>query len=335
MQLNLVFTIVLCATPSDAELIETLSAAWRGQRSAIATAHIRYRSFRSSDVKPISGQEVDAVFNAVDLVAQPDDLRRVVVALWKYTEVPHKPWALVEVSISGSKVRERTLNELGDLDNLVDQGITVVGTDRGNQTSILRTSDSRWRIRRLNDFRFLPVLANARITGRESGRVHITEPDEPREETEVDETTGFAHSWRLYIGGLLNQEILQFGPVVYPGDVLLPTVIAKLGYREERLRHAEVFVIEQADVNIDLPADAFVAKVPKGTLIVDARDPHKRRAWRTKSNIDDAVHAFPLVSASQPTTYSRPKMIVVALLAIGAVMVALLMFFYRRPRLER
>ncbi|MGH7135679.1 MAG: hypothetical protein ACREHD_08070 [Pirellulales bacterium] len=329
-----IYAIVLCAGDTDAELLETLKANWEGQKSAVATAHFRCRSFLSVDLKSLSGKEVDAVFASVDLVARPDDLRKVVAAIWRY-EAPPKPWALVEVSIDGSKVRERTLNDLGDMDNLVDQGITVVGTERGKQTSILRTSDSRWRIRKIDSFRYVPSPAlGTRITKRESGRVYLTDPDEPREEWEVDEATGFAHSWRFYFQGSLNREVLQFGPISYPGDVLLPTAIAHLSFRDDRLLHAEIMVVEQADVNIDLPPDAFVAKAPKGTLIVDARNPQKSKASYAKSDIEDVIKAFPLTDESQPSTHVNSTMTTVVSLAIGALVVVLLVFFYRRPRLK-
>lgn len=334
MLASLICAAVLCAAPNDAELIENLKANWESQRSAMtATAHFRARVFLSGDLDPLSGEEVDAVFDSVNLVERPDDLRKVVAAIWKYKELPPVPWSHLEVWIDGSRLREREVDRLGAMDNLVDQGITVVQNDAARQTSILRTSDSRWKHRNVDDFRFLPSLAfTARVASRESGRVHITDPEEPAEELEVDEATGFAYSWRLYEKGSLTQEILQFGPVSHPGDMVLPTATVRMRFRDNALSYTEILVVEQAEVNINLPPDTFVAKASKGTLIDDARRPQREEAWHAKSDIDDVVKAFPLVADPTPSAHADFTTLAIV---IGALVAALLLFFYRRPKLER
>ena len=327
----LISAAALCAATDDARLVEDLAAVWERQRSAVATARFRARAFRTGDVDPLSEEQVAAAFNSVDLVERPDDFRRLVEVIWKFKNFAGDPLSLVEVTVEGTQLREREVNRIGEIDYVSSQGITVVGQPDAKQTSILRTSDSRWRIRQLGDFRFVPIATvGLRLAGRDGGRVHLVDADEPREELDVDEATGFAHSWRQYTNGAISQEILQFGPVAYTGDVLLPTACARLAYREGRLANADILVVHNVEINADLPSDDFIAKAPKGTLIVDARDVNNTTSFRARSDVDDVIKAFPLASGT-PASTPQGLTAVVASLAVAGILVALLVFFYRRP----
>lgn len=280
---------LLCAAANasdDAELMQTLAANWEGQRAAIATAHFRARAFRSGDMEPLQAEEVAAAFRSVDLAQRPDDLRQLVPLICRHKKfATSAPWSAVEILVDGARLRERTISSPGALDdNVVDRGITVIGMGGARQASILRSGNSRWRIRALDDFRFIPAPSlDTHVLGREHGRVRLGDSGDAHSEFEVDETTGFAHSWRFYLdGGVVASEILQFGPVSYPGDVVLPTAIARLSYSNGTLANADVLVIEHAEINTDLPPDTFVAKASKGTLIVDHRDPRNTKSFYAK-----------------------------------------------------
>lgn len=335
MLASLICAAVLCAAPNDAELIENLKANWESQRSAIVTAHFRARAFRSGTMEPLSEAELDAAFNSVDLAIRPDDLRKLVPIICKdkVFSTPD-PWSAIEVYVDGPRLRERSINTPGALDDsVVDDGITVISLGGANQASILRTSDNTRRIRNLDDFRFTPAITlGTRVSSRKSGRVRFVEPGEPHSEFDVDEATGFVHSWRFYVkDGAIDQEILQFGPVSYPGDVLLPTAIAKLRFGGGRLAFADILVVEEAELNVDLPGDAFVVNASQGTVIADERDRQKRDVFRAKRKMDDLVKSFPLVARTQPTPGLMSSTVALTLLAVGVIVIVLLVFLYRRP----
>jgi hypothetical protein len=286
--------LALCATP-DAELIKSLNAKWDDQRTAIKTARIRARAFRTGDVEPLSHSEVKAVFKSVDLANRPDDLRKLVFALWKHKEYPTDPWSIIEVSTDGDKLRERDASQ-GGMDYTVDKGITVVVMETANQTNILRTRDSRWVIRKPDDFRYVPqagltapdLLPGFALTvaERKGGRVVLKRAAAPAE-YEVDEETGFIHAYRCYDDTYtILHEVLQFGP----GE--LPAAIARLRYKDGKLVFAHILVVEEVGLNIELPRDAFVVKAAQGALIVDARKP-KEKVLRADHDIDNVISAFP------------------------------------------
>jgi hypothetical protein len=303
----LVSAAALCAAPDDAELIRDMLTNWESQRSAIATARFRARAFRHGSLKPLSQQEVAAVFASVDLASQPDDLRKVVSAICTLKDFSTPdPWSAIEVTVDGARRRERTTNTPEGIDdNVVDQGVTVIGMGPAKQISIVRTSANSWPIRDLDDFRYLPNFGKGFLVSRpEAGHVLLSSnsnPDKASIKLDVDEATGFVHWQRSYLeGGIVGNELLQFGPVSYPGDLVLPTAIAKLSYSSGALQFANILVIEQADVNVDLPQDAFVSKATRGTLIADYRDPQHKDVFYARSDIDDVAKAFPLSPTSAP-----------------------------------
>jgi hypothetical protein len=309
----LISAAALCAAPNDEELIRTLMTNWESQRSAIATARFRARAFRHAELYPLSQEEVAAVFASVDLAGNPDDLRKVVAAICSRKEFSTPdPWSVIEVTAEGAKRRERTTNTpQGIDDNVVGEGVTVIGMGPAKQISIVRTSASNWPIRGLDDFRYLPNFGKGFIVSRpEAGHVLLSSnsnPDLASIKLNVDEATGFVHWQRSYAeGGIVRSETLQFGPVSYPGDVILPTAIAKLSYLDGALQFADILVVERADVNVDLPPDAFISKATKGTLIADYRDPQHKDVFYARSDINDVAKAFPLSpSSSPPRTIKR------------------------------
>lgn len=297
--LSLAAAVVLCAAAARADdLVERLQAEWDSQRTAIKTAHIRARAFRSSEMEPLSHSQVQAVFNTFDLANRPDDLRKLVLALWKYKEFDFDPWDIVEVTIDGGRLRERTTTRLGVHDIVVDRGITAVGNSAANQVSILRTSDSKWVLRHLKDFRYIPqagLTAPDRFPGfkltiaeRKGRRVHLKMAASPAD-YDVDAETGFVHAYRHYTDNYtILWEVLQFGA----GE--LPSAIAHLGYKDGKLIQAHILVVEQAELNSELPPDAFILKAPNGVLIDDSRNPERKRAFRADADIPDVAAAFPL-----------------------------------------
>jgi hypothetical protein len=339
----LISAAVLCATPNDEELIQTLMTNWQSQREAIATARFRARAFRHGSLKALSGEQVEAVFASVDLGNKPDDLRKVVSEICTVKEfTTPEPWSVIEVTVDGAKHRERRTNvPEGVEDNVVGEGVTVLGLGPAKQTSIVRSSANTWKVRDLDDFRFIPKSVKGFFVSRpQPGHVFLSSEDDPakaRIKLDVDEATGFVHSQRIYDDGVLLKETLQFGPVTYPGDLMLPTAIAKLAYHGGVLKHANILVVENAEVNVDLPTDAFVTNAKKGTLIVDDRDPQHKEVFFAKSDIDDVAKAFPLSpsSPSSPPSVERSPTALLAFAGTALVVVALLVFFYRRPRSAR
>ncbi|MGH7140258.1 MAG: hypothetical protein ACREHD_31350 [Pirellulales bacterium] len=272
------------------------------------------------------------------MASKPDDLRKVVSAICTRTEFSTPdPWSVIEVTIDGAKRRERTTNTpQGVDDNVVGPGVTVLGMGPANQTSIVRTSANTWPVRGLDDFRYLPNFGKGfRVSRPEEGHVLLSSNSDPkvaRIQLDVDEATGFVHWQRSYReGGIVGSEILQFGPVSHQGDLVLPSAIARVSYSNGALQLVNILVIEQADVNVDLPDDAFVSKAMKGTLIADYRDPQHKDVFYTKSDIDDVAEAFPLSPAStSPSVERSPTSLF--LLGAGAAVLALLVFLYRHPR---
>lgn len=320
----------------DAELIKTLQANWDSQRSAIVTARFRARAFRHGSLKPLPQREVEAVFASVDFASQPDDLRKVVSAICTLKEFSTPdPWSVIEVTVDGARRRERTTNTpQGIDDNVVDQGITVTGMGPAKQTSIMQTGPGSTLIRGLDDFRFIPISAKGFvIAARDADVVRLScgDPGGATIKLDVDETTGFVHSFRLLLDdGTVAREVLQFGAVTHPGDLVLPTAIATMTYTNGMLSHADVLVIEEAEVNIDLPPDAFAIKAIKGTLIADYRNPEHKDVFYARSDIDDVGKAFPLNGSQYPKDAEQSP--AALLFAAGAALLALLVFFYRRPK---
>src|SRR5262245_40210366 len=76
-----------------------LAAIWASQQTEIVTARIKYRLFQTgSDLAPLTSEQLHNLVSTVDLAVNPDDLRKLVMALSgsKAHREMEKPWGTLE-----------------------------------------------------------------------------------------------------------------------------------------------------------------------------------------------------------------------------------------------
>ena len=154
----------------------------------------------------------------------------------------------------------------------------------------------------------------------------------------VDPTTGFV--FRNYFDlGMTTREVLQYGPVEYADDIVFPTFTVRALYVKNVLDFVELFLITDAQFNLDLAADAFQVGSPGDVVIVDMTSvPEKGVLAKTvKQPVEDIAEfvqsgAFREAEAA-PERERRPVAIVLAgFLLLGAIVVLWFLCWYYRFR---
>ena len=88
----------------------------------------------------------------------------------------------------------------------------------------------------------------------------------------ADEQTGFITHLTAKRGPLASVESWFRAPVEYSGGIRFPNEIVTANYQQDRLNRLEVMVIEEAQFNTELPADALALSVKPGVKVFDNRE---------------------------------------------------------------
>ena len=200
----------------------------------------------------------------------------------------------MEFRCVGLKTREDYHDGNGLLHRRIFDGELDLRYDAANrQVSVHAPGGSHVHRTTLREFRNASWLASGRLAVMSTdsdGRVRIKAL---RAEMDPDWNTGFIHRAALRdANGQVTSEIAQFHPVTYPGNIVFPTILARLSYRSGKLDRVGCLVIDSARFNEGFASDEFVMAVPEGTLIIDYREDDFRPGSHTlREDVSDlAAH---------------------------------------------
>jgi len=261
----------LIAQAEDA-VPKRLSEIWNGQRSEIATAHIRARLANTGAVNPLSPERLHALIKTARLPDNPDHLKGVVDAVFKPPPAMEKPWTTIDFRSEGAKTREDASSQGGPGGSRIFDGTNDINFDRTNrQIALYQAGASNSYRRSLDAFRFVPEMKPdaLRVVERKAGRVVL---EAKRLRAEVDEATGFVHRWSIDDGvGQVIKEVLQDGAASYPGGIVFPSVAIEADYSGGGLTFFMITVIEKAEFNQPMPATTFALAGRPGLAVFDRR----------------------------------------------------------------
>jgi hypothetical protein len=309
-----------CLHAGQAKDLTTYLAAWQAQDSAIVTAHFQVRLHRLP-----RGQEKAAPTRKeiMDILSNPDldkfsvTLQKLKAALPINPQVTVPFWDLpVEIwqddlRISSSMPLNIPGKRQGSI-RRVFSGKADTEYNSFNRQANLYAGKSHIALIDKNDLCFLPYPLTPDRFGQprpspEKGKVII---DRGPVQLECDSETGqIAHVTRKRVDGQIDKEVFQFGFRTYPGGIAIPQVSVHLEYDpKSNPSLLTVYVLEKAEFNIELAADAFKVPVPKGTNILDLRfDPNQPSVRRISKPIDDLVPLADSLLPLENTPPSPPK----------------------------
>lgn len=209
-----------------------------------------------------------------DLTKNPDDLKRIINGLRPTRKAVESPWMQTESYFEGSKARETYLDKEHSY-QIFDGKKTIYYDGSNKQANILGESARTRFLAKLREFRAVPdpdargyrvIKHVGEVIGITGSNEHFT--------TNFDVQTATGMIKRSIVqtkDGLITGEIFQDGFVTYPGGIVFPTLSAKAKFVGGALSMIRITVLEEAQFNVPLPADAFEAEVPQGVNVFDQR----------------------------------------------------------------
>jgi hypothetical protein len=265
--------------------LERLIAIWEGQRSESVTGRFQVRLFRAprNPANLLSPQEVVQIFESSEALRTGgpkaieflDGLRETFIRIEPGVE---RFWGeRIEVLLEGRKVRESWApsDVVGSETkvNLFDGETELRFSPHSNQVSLLPGRELVMIDERT--LRYVPEprpdsgFEGWRIQSEAAGLVTLTTPWGL---VVAEVSSGFVHRYELHdASGAVRRAIMQFGPVVYPNRIVLPTTTIHSDYPDGKLGLLSIYVIEEAEINVELGKDAFVLSAPPGRRVVDFR----------------------------------------------------------------
>lgn len=124
----------------------------------------------------------------------------------------------------------------------------------------------------------------------------------------VDRKTGFVHEMNSMRPDGSGRTVQQFGPISHPNGAVTPTLRIEASFRNHTLDRAQVVFLDEADFEVEFPANAFSFAPPAGTNLLDYRDVDRQqvgsrpRAKVTMGPVSDVVaKANSARPSAQPT----------------------------------
>jgi hypothetical protein len=276
-----------------------LLALWRGQHAEIVTARFRTKCYRYATTEgAVTRDQVVKTLEGLNLANQPEDwakLRNLFPAPpADFTEFWGTP---VEILQEGSKGRNNwkysaqthAVEEMRVFNNQEDIEYSAF-----NKQALILPGRSSVELITAKDIRYLPKLdpqdgpEHFAILKRSAGRITLQKANAT---LVVDEANGFIYHLSRSLGKGELQEVYQFGPRKYAGDVLLPSARLEMyAGRDGKLQWLSGSQLLEAEINIALPENTFVLDVPADTNVVDFRKDSNRPNTRiTREAVSDVV----------------------------------------------
>lgn len=249
-----------------AEIDQLLGRWWRQPRE-VGSAHIKFRLHRSgpNSYFPLKPAGVQAILTEVDLEKDPEMFA-------EFLSMVLKPERRGQLSSEGEffSLGLKTHERLGlDSERVHDGDLDL--NKRQGQVDVHRGNDSRIHRFTLSDFRH-----EGRITDVSGFEQELKPPsvvlkrDREGRQLEIwaDWATGFVRRESFFSGGQLTSEVLQFAPQSHPGGIVFPRLKLRLSYRENELNTLELIYLENAEFNVNMPADAFKLAAAPPVLVI-------------------------------------------------------------------
>lgn len=332
---------VCASNPGDTDLLQKLRAQWDHQRASVQSAVIEYRYVHRLATPNTSHEDVLRLLGNVDLVGSDEACRSLIGAL--------DSTLLGQVDCWGSNVFTFD-NENGRVDStyrdkttshVVANGSDVyripATADGAYQVDIIDRDSSTHGMSKITDFNKIPrpaFIENAKIVAREvrfaAGRVTIKNA---MEEVTVNENSGFVYEYRLGLPSMRQfQEIFQYAPTSYPGDVLFPSIILSTKYRNGKLSKFSMLMIDKVSINPEISDDTFTVSANPNDIYVDRRNQEKivKDLNRPVENVVNLPPEILRPIGALESTHHGRKWII--FLNIGIILVLIIVIAVRRWR---
>ncbi len=281
--------------------IVKLATLWRRQQTEIGAARIVFRQGLQSG-GDFSRDQVNTLIKTVDLARDPKSLAALTLKLtsnpvqkFNANDIAH--WPQTTLTVMGIKSCVRTKHALGTSVFFRNGEIDIRFDPQNRQLNAWQPGQSRTGSVGLDDLRYQPPtdsnwLKEMRVEDQPDGNVRLTTADGQRELV-ADPKTGFISQFLVHNGGSFVRELLFQTPKIYPGRIVFPTVSIHCDYRDDLLVSFSINVIDEAQFNESLPADAFLVVGKQGDLICDYRaDRLHGHVYRLETDVPDAVQYF-------------------------------------------
>lgn len=324
---------------SDTRKIQMILDQVEAMRDEIVSAEIQYRwhlsvyqneSYQNTQNTP---EHVKALINEIDVVANTENLERLVRELRPFYEVESPVWESREFVMLGDKRRADT--EQGTI-QLVDSDHEMTYHLFNEQLTVTGRGGSWVHRTQIEDFRSFPrrdfQAEDFRIEKRENGEITLALiPDElVIARYTLDEATGVMTHEVRFFKGQTKSEVWQRALTEYPGGVTLPMLRMQANYQRGWLNSLTVWTIENANLNGPVDEGRFIMSVPKETVLVDTRLP-KTVVRKVKEPVDDVRTILtPISAAGAPSTVSERTNWRVLLILNGLVFILLAVWFWKK-----
>jgi hypothetical protein len=247
---------------------------------------------RPGHFRPLSPEELREVLSAVDVVEDQDRLVELADAILSPENGPVPSWSETQFVFDDNRTRETHRYAAGETDLVYDGEMqTLLTVDNiSRQATVSRGAGGLKRIT-LRDLRTLPVrdvnFEEVQCTVLPDGRVSLSHQGT---ELTVDPATGFIyHQYTAF--GPSAKEVLQYGPVKYADDIIFPTLTVSATYMNGVLNAIELFLVKDAEFNLELDEKAFQVSTPSDVVVVDmtAGPGEDVVAKRVESPVEDVV----------------------------------------------
>ncbi len=327
------------ATPEKKQLAEKLCADWNAQRTAIITAHLKYRMIESPTSQVPRGDFLKLLKDA-DLVSHPDNLKEIsarVLPPLKPRESRSGNWSEVELWQEGPRAREEfahlTLLDTQDMSVTYSKGSGrpqnhgQVDINTPGDKSNLTSARAAW-------YRFIPNWSPASISSFEYSDECILMRTKGTHgfcgNMVIDRATAMVLNMQLENAeGQPVQEYIQSGWVAYPGGILFPRLYVKADYRKGMLSNVVLFLLTNASFNNNIPESTFTLAAPAGTVVVDHRHAPLSEAKLRHETADvvksfDSIPHLPVTDAQEyrSSTFLWPLFLVTVLCLLIVIFIA-------------
>ena len=315
----------------DAQILDELRDKWRVQREEIQTARVHVALFR--------------YVGKGDPILTENEARAFLARIPKILETSSDPLAALKRATGSLVIPERRRRGWTDLEIIVDgprtRNIRTITRPDGSsyvhdnsfdgEDEVQHWSDSqqatvyKGRSRLLlYDLRMLRSVPPPDLAYQETGRTsssielwlgHAGGGDQ----MQVDLATGLVTE-RI---GAEGNELYQYEPIAFSGDIVSPRLTASVLYSDGMVRRARLLYVIDGEFNVELGEDAFDVAIPSSTTIVDHRGGGSRpETHRLSSPTPDTI----ALANELPTRGPPPRgfpFAAAGLLALGLLLVVI------------
>ncbi len=339
---SLLVTILYASkTPSQIAAIE---ASWSSQKSSAATARITfYKTLIDCDELKLSVEDVveivDGLKSSRDENFRSNLIQKFNPKLFKKHQAhdqKKQKWDLWgKRTLINDGFRERSVGS--DTDHVIARGLHLIHNQLNHEISCYERGLCEFHYHQLDWFlAVLPTKALQKVVSVEEGEgtqtlrwksgswlVVDAENQLPIEEEVIDST------------GTIAKRVFFREFAGYPGDVMLPAIRIEVSFRDSAARHVMVTVVDDAQLNVDVPEFEFVLPAPAKSVMADLRN-NQRKAQRIKQPVEDSAEFFlaSAVSANVkvPTVAQSFNWKAFFLILNGLVLIVLGVTLWRRAK---